>query len=108
MQGTDYSGFRVAGKERAEAPDSAFMQMVIPTMHGDSVDRPWRGLVTTDGCKYVALEGQPWLMFDLNRDPYEQMNLAHNTRYQDKRRQLNQRLARWISETGDEFELPVL
>ena len=106
MQGTDYSGFRVGGKERGDVPDSAFMQMVVPTMHGDSVDRPWRGLVTVDGWKYVALEGQPWLMFDLNRDPYEQMNLAHNTRYKDKRRQLNQRLARWIDETGDAFDLP--
>jgi hypothetical protein len=30
-------------------PDSAYLQSVIPTMHADSVDKPWRGIVTRDG-----------------------------------------------------------
>ena len=107
MRGTDYSGERV--RDRAvKAPDSAFLQMVIPTGHGDSVDRPWRGVVTRDGWKYAVLEGQPWLMFDLNQDPLEQVNLAHNMRFGNKRRQLQERLMRWIDETGDAFALPSL
>jgi arylsulfatase A-like enzyme len=81
---------------------------VIPTDHGDSVDRPWRGIVTLDGWKYVALEGQPWLMFNLNEDPYELANLAHNSRYRTERKRLQDRLAAWIAETGDRFELPLL
>lgn len=108
MEGTDYSGRRVRGRSTADEPDSAYLQCVIPTGHGHSVDRAWRGIVTRDGWKYVAIEGQPWLMFNLNEDPYEQANLAHNTIYRHKRRQLQDRVAQWIRDTGDEFELPEL
>jgi hypothetical protein len=61
-----------------------------------------------DGWKYVVLEGQPWLMFNLNEDPYESANLVHNTRYRVERRRLQDRLAQWIHETGDTFALPEL
>lgn len=106
MRGFDYSGWHRRDRPRGEAPDSAFLQSVIPTGHGDSVDRPWRGIVTRDGWKYVCLEHQPWLLFNLRDDPYEQANLAHNTRYGAERRRLQERLSRWIAETGDVFQLP--
>jgi arylsulfatase A-like enzyme len=108
MCGHDYSGQRLPGRPQLEAPDSAFLQCVIPTGHGDSVDRPWRGVVTVDGWKYVALEGQPWLMFNLNEDPYELANLAYNARYRAERKRLHERLAQWIDETQDTFALPEL
>ena len=106
MEGTDYSGYRIRDREVSHEPDSAYLQLVIPTMHGDSVDRPWRGLVTRDGWKYVVLEGQPWLLFNLNEDPYEQVNLAYNTAFARERRALHARLAQWVAETGDAFALP--
>jgi arylsulfatase A-like enzyme len=107
MRGTDYSALRLPDKEpRTDYPDSAFCQLVIPTRHGASTDRPWRGIVTTDGWKYVCLEHQPWLMFNLNEDPYEQVNLAHNTSFGKKRRELQDKLEAWIKETGDSFPLP--
>ena len=114
MRGTNYAPARLGPEARAERglpdapdyPDSAFLQLVRPTGHGNSIDRPWRGVVTRDRFKYVCLEHQPWLMFDLNTDPYEQVNLAHNTRFKEKREELHNRLARWIKETGDEFALP--
>jgi arylsulfatase A-like enzyme len=62
--------------------------------------------VTRDGWKYCVLEGQPWLLFNLRDDPYEQVNLAHNTRFAAERRRLQDRLAAWIHETGDAFALP--
>jgi arylsulfatase A-like enzyme len=108
MRGHDYSGHRLPDQPQPAAPDSAFLQCVIPTGHGDSVDRPWRGVVTLDDWKYVVLEGQPWLLFNLNEDPYELANLAHNTRYRAERRRLQERLAAWINETGDQFKLPQL
>lgn len=108
MRGFDYSGWHRRDRPQGEAPDSAFVQSVVPTGHGDSVDRPWRGLVTRDGWKYICLEHQPWLLFNLREDPYELVNLAHNTRFGKQRRALNDRLARWIAETGDAFPLPVL
>jgi arylsulfatase A-like enzyme len=106
MQGHDYSALRLPERPHNEPPDSAFLQSIIPTGHGDSVDRPWRGIVTLDGWKYVVLEGQPWLMFNLNKDPYELANLAHNTAYGVRRRSLQERLAAWIHDTGDRFQLP--
>ena len=105
MEGTDFSGHRLAGHP-VKIPDSAYLQCVVPTGHHDSVDRPWRGVVTGDCWKYVAFEGVPWLLFNLNEDPFEQVNLAHNARYAPERRRLNDRLGQWIADTGDTFNLP--
>ena len=91
-----------------EDPDSAYLQLVVPTGHGDSIDRPWRGVATRDNWKYVALEGQPWMLYNLNDDPYEQANLAFNTRYRSERHRLHERLAQWVDDTGDVFQLPEL
>jgi arylsulfatase A-like enzyme len=106
MQGTDYSAWFAGAADPADYPDSAFLQVVEPTMHGNSVDKPWRGIVTTDGWKYVCFENCPYVLFDLNSDPYEQVNLAHNTRYYHKHRELLERLGQWIESTGDQFDLP--
>ncbi len=109
MHGTDYSAARLSldvGEVLKDYPDSAFIQLVTPTGHPDSTDRPWRGVVTVDGWKYVCLEHQPWLLFDLNTDPFEQVNLAYNTVFSAQRRLLHDRLATWIDETGDAFALP--
>lgn len=110
MQGHDFSGFfspRPSEKTVADAPDSVFLQSVIPTMHGDSTDRAWRGIVTRDGWKYICFEDTDWLMFDLNTDPYELANHAHNSKYKEQRERLRKRLRQWIIETGDTFAVPV-
>ncbi len=108
MAGFNYANAWLQGAPVENAPDSAFLQLCIATRHGDSVDRPWRGVVTRSGWKYVALEHQPWLLFNLNEDPYEQVNLAHNGRFGSERRRLNDRLRQWLADTGDEFVLPEL
>jgi arylsulfatase A-like enzyme len=106
MQGKDFSGLRIPGKELPEDCQSAYLQGVIPTYHGYSIDRPWRGVVTRDGWKYTVLEGQPWMLHNLDEDPYEQANLAHNSVYHRQRKRLQDELARWIDSTGDQFALP--
>ena len=106
MQGTDYSHYRVRTNPARKEPDSAFLQSVVPTGHPDSVCLPWRGVITKNGYKYVCLENTPWLMFDLNEDPYEQVNLALNTAYRKKLRELNEMVRDWIEKTGDSFPLP--
>lgn len=108
MQGTDYSACRRWRGQVKDAPDSAYIQLPIPTGHGYSTDRAWRGVVTTDGWKYVCFEHTPWLMFNLNEDPYEQCNVAHNSVFGRQRHHLQDRLAQWIRETDDTFALPVL
>ena len=106
MQGTDYSGYRLRDRAIGSEPDSAYLQAVVPTGYAHTMDRPWRGIVTRDNWKYVALEGQPWLLFNLNEDPYEQANHAHNSLYHAERRRLQARLGEWIDHTGDSFLLP--
>jgi arylsulfatase A-like enzyme len=116
MVGTDYSRYifrwlpawdvPLHDQSYLDFPDSAYLSLPVPTLHPDSTDRPWRGLVTRDGWKYVVLEGQPWLLYNLNDDPYEQVNLAHNTRFNRQRRILHERLSQWVQDTGDEFKLP--
>jgi arylsulfatase A-like enzyme len=98
MEGKDFSTYH--------EPDSAYLQNVIPTGHPDSTNKPYRGLITRDGWKYVAFANTSWLMFDLNDDPYEQVNLAHNNKARVQRKKLIARLRQWISDTGDQFELP--
>ncbi|MDP0495460.1 MAG: sulfatase [Verrucomicrobiota bacterium JB024] len=106
MQGRDLSPLHFRGGPVIERPDSAYLQNVVPTGHSDSVDQPWRGVVTDDGWKLVCLERVPWLMFNLNEDPYEEVNLAHNSRYREVRERLLKRLRRWVEDTGDSFPLP--
>ena len=110
MVGFDYSGCR--RKDRSVPlsgqPDSAYLQHCVRKLHSDGIDRTWRGIVTRDGWKYVCLEHQPHPMVDLNEDPYELNNLAFNTRYVAERKKLQDRLAQWIADTGDEFALPEL
>ncbi|CAN5432256.1 sulfatase [soil metagenome] len=108
MQGTDFSGWRVKNRPKAAAPDSAFLQLVMATRHQDSTDRPWRGVVTADGWKYVCVQGSPYMLFNLSDDPYEQANHVFNSRYGAQRTKLHERLAQWIADTGDKFELPVV
>ncbi|MCP4642104.1 MAG: sulfatase-like hydrolase/transferase [bacterium] len=113
MRGYDYASyFREGVPEPSDpAPDSAYLQIVDPGFkYGFAPDRerPWRGIVTADGWKYAVLEGQPWLMYNLNEDPYELANLAMDGRFHRKRRDLQERLAAWIADTGDSFDLPDL
>ncbi|HPN84483.1 MAG TPA: sulfatase [Victivallales bacterium] len=106
MRGFDYSGFaRRSGSFGTETPDSAYIQCVDPSERAGGI-RPWRGIVTRDGWKYVCLENQPWLMFNLKDDPYEQANLVFSSKKSKIRAELHERLQTWISELGDNFVMP--
>jgi arylsulfatase A-like enzyme len=108
MEGRDLSGFRLrpAGTPPPQAPDSAYLQNVVPTGHGDSINKPYRGVVTREGWKYVCFDGASWLLFNLNEDPFELVNLAHNSRYRAERRKLIARVRQWAADTGDQFNFP--
>ena len=88
MEGADLSSHRIGGPPAGASPDSAYLQAVVPTGQADTLNTPYRGIVTRDGWKYVCFENRSWLQFNLNEDPYEEMNLAQLDRY-TLRRKLN-------------------
>ncbi|HNY39987.1 MAG TPA: sulfatase [Bryobacteraceae bacterium] len=106
MEGSDFSAFRTGTGPLPASPDSAYLQTVVPTGHANSVNKPYRGVVTKDGWKYACFEGTSYVMFNLNEDPYEQVNLAHNSRYRAERKKLIARVRQWVADTGDKFNLP--
>lgn len=109
MEGHDYSGRRLGWRPQTAEPDSVYLEQVIPAPgHYDTIDEPYRGLVTRDGWKYVCFENQTWLMFNLIEDPYEQVNVAFNPMYKAERTKLIERLKQWVADTGDKFQVPEL
>jgi hypothetical protein len=106
MEGTDYSRYRLATRPPVTEPDSAYLQSVVQPGHPDTINTPYRGLVTKDGWKYVCLKNQSWLMFNLNEDPYEEANLAFNEGFRAERLKLIARLKQWVADTADQFEVP--
>lgn len=103
MQGFDYSGLRLQQPPPDNLPDSAYLQ--VCEGRGES-NKPWRAIITQDGWKYACFPGNSWLMFNLNEDPYEQANRAHESRYRPERQRLIARLRRWVEETRDDFPVP--
>lgn len=114
MKGYDYSAYCIrhdapeykGSPNRDQEPDSAYLQQIPRKMHPHSVNRAWRGVVMRDGWKYVCTPGNDWLLFNTREDPYEQANHVYDTVFQEQKERCQERLARWIEETGDTFELP--
>ena len=106
MEGADLSYHRIGGPPRTPDPDSAFLQCVVPTGQADTLNTPYRGIVTRDGWKYVCFENRSWLQFNLNDDPYEEVNVAQLDHYRPERKKLIARLKQWVADTGDHFEIP--
>lgn len=108
FQGADYSGYFGTNRPIPQI-DSAYLQIVDPGYRcgfASDRERPWRGVITNDGWKYAILEGQPWLMYNLNEDPYETANLALDGQFRNDRQRLQDLLADWITRTDDTFQLP--
>ena len=106
MEGTDLSHHRIPKAAAGPEPDSAYLQNVVPTGHPDSINVPYRGLVSRDGWKYVCFENRSWLLFNLNEDPLEEANLAQNNKYRAERKRMIARLKQWGSDVKDPFAIP--
>jgi arylsulfatase A-like enzyme len=106
MEGTDFSWVRLNDRPKNHVPDSAYLQSIIPTGHDVGIGKPWRGIVTVDGWKYACFERVPWILHNLNEDPYEQVNLAHYPSHWDILKKLNDRTKQWAADTGDNFNFP--
>jgi len=46
------------------------------------------------------------MLFNLNEDPYEEVNEAQNNLFRAERKRLLNRLRQWIADTKDHFAVP--
>ena len=99
MQGADLSPL-ILGQSR-RGPDAAYFQIFGP-YDGDGTAHGWRG-VRTGRYLYARGEGRPWLLYDLERDPYELKNLADDPSAGGLRAEMERRLGAWMRRTGDSW-----
>ncbi len=99
MQGADLSSLVLGESEGG--PDSAFFQVFGPYYAG-GVTAGWRG-VRTATHMYARHEEEPWVLYDLQQDPYELNNLAADPGAADLRGQMEQLLDSWMQRTGDSW-----
>ncbi len=100
MQGSDLSA-AVLG-EPGPAPDSAYFQIFGPFLAG-GVEKGWRG-VRTSRHMYARTKDGPWVLYDLENDPYELRNLAAEPEARDVLEDMEVRLRDWMQQTGDSWD----
>jgi len=98
MPGTDLSGYLMGTTERA--PDEAHMMIYTSTEmeeHG-----PWRG-IRNQKWKYARHEDKPWVLYDLEKDPFELKNLAGEPAHKALMAELDGRIAAHMAAMGDDW-----
>jgi arylsulfatase A-like enzyme len=100
MQGKDLS--RVIAGSSSAAPDSVFFQIFGP-FEGDGTENAWRG-VRTHRYMYAKFESKPWVLYDLEKDPYEMHNLVADPGSESVVKEMEGRLAAWMKRTGDSWK----
>jgi arylsulfatase A-like enzyme len=98
MQGVDQSG--VAVGRTNQGPDSVFFQILVPEAGED----PWRG-IRTDRYMYARSATAPWVLYDLEMDPYEMHNLTGDPSVLPIMTRLDGMLLDWMHRTGDSWSL---
>ena len=99
MQGSDLSAVILGDAETG--PDSVYFQIFGPYEAG-GVKAGWRG-IRTNRYMYARYESEPWVLYDLERDPHELANLATEPAAREFRTDLEARLGAWMSKTGDSW-----
>lgn len=98
MPGADLSGYLTGVS--SQAPEEAFLMIYTATEmdeHG-----PWRGL--RDGkWKYARHEDRPWVLYDLEKDPYELNNLAGERSRHALMAAMDSRIAAHMAANGDDW-----
>jgi arylsulfatase A-like enzyme len=99
MQGSDLSPI-VLGKSD-QGPEAAFLQIFTP-FAGDGTPHPWRG-VRTNRFLYARTQTGPWLLYDLEQDPYELKNLAQDPGAVSLRERMEMQLAACMKRYKDDW-----
>ncbi|MGH9664787.1 MAG: sulfatase family protein, partial [Bryobacteraceae bacterium] len=100
MQGADLSA--VVRGEKDAGPDSAFLQIFGP-FEGGGLEDGWRG-VRTHRYMYARYESKPWVLYDLQKDPYEMKNLVEEPSAKPLLQEMERKLNGWMTRTGDSWK----
>ncbi len=95
MQGKDISRDLLAGK--GSGPREAFFQIFGP-FAGDGTAAGWRG-IRTDRYVYARFADKPWVLYDLQTDPFQMTNLVGRRKQLEA--SLDRRLQKKMAEVGD-------
>lgn len=101
MQGRDLSGV-ITGK-RETGPEAALFQ-IFGLYKGDAVPAGWRG-IRTERYVYARFEEKPWMLYDLEADPYEMRNLVDDPAAEGLRNEMDGRLRALMERNGDTWSL---
>lgn len=99
MQGRNLAPALVEGQ--GPVPDEAFFQIFGPYLAG-GVEAGWRG-VRTPRYMYARYRERPWVLYDLDQDPYQLRNLVDEPGAAALVNDMQARLARWMRRTGDSW-----
>jgi arylsulfatase A-like enzyme len=102
-----YDGHDLSRVAFRGASDDRDAVLLMKMLHGGgpwtiNALRPWRG-VRTQRHMYAELEGEPWLLFDNQEDPYQMANLIKDPGRSSLRRQLQSRMRELMRASGDTF-----
>jgi len=101
MQGTDQSEIVTGKKEKGS--DAAYFQIFGPFQMG-GLEHGWRG-IRTERYMYARWESGPWLLYDLEKDPYEMNNLVGSPSASALMSELDKKLLAWMERVGDSWSL---
>jgi len=96
MQGRDLS--RTLTGESNDEPEVAYFQNYMP--YGQSKLGPWRA-VRTKRYTYARMNGKPWVLYDLDEDPYELDNLVGKPEAADVQARMEKLLAAQMKAADD-------
>jgi arylsulfatase A-like enzyme len=99
MHGHDYSDY-LRGKTE-HTPNFAHLMMHTSTELNEF--GPWRGLRSKE-FKYAEFRDRPWLLYDLEKDPYETNNLADDPNHHNTMRVLHGTVKDHMEKYGDRWE----
>ena len=99
MQGSDLSPVILGKKEKG--PKAVYFEILGPYKKQD-LPAGWRGLRTKE-YMYAKYESKPWVLYDVNEDPYELNNLLGNMQYKGIEEKMSDTLEHWMKHTEDSW-----
>ena len=102
MHGYNYAPFLRGQAPEASLPEQAMLMIYTPTELNEHP--PWRGL-RSRSWKYARHQDKPWVLYDLEKDPFEQSNLVADARHRSRIAGFDALIARHMETTGDRWDV---